>query len=180
MAINFTILKNQFTYIDKEFRLTTINKQNSFYYRVTKPIEVWGNYHTQIAFFDRQNEIVYHRQTCFAHALQVDNSLEFVKWSNNGDAALFYEYRRGHIEGDGIYHYLFLDLTEKTVYRIDLYKYEYSFLDNLRTYQFDKNDIINQLIKIDIDKEQCYADEIVFSPIKWLIGVEKWQPKGRL
>lgn len=120
---------NQFKYSDDTFQLTTINRQKTFYYKLTKPVEVWGNYHTQIAFFDQQNRIVYHRQACFAHALQVDNSLEFVKWSDNGDAVLFYEFRRGHIENDGIYHYLFIDLINKAVYRIDLYKYDYAFLD---------------------------------------------------
>ena len=106
-------MQNQFSYIDKEFKLTTVNRQNSFYYRITKPIEVWGNYHAQIAFFDRHNEIVYHRQTCFAHVLSGDNSMQFVKWSDNGEAVLFYEYRRGHIEHEGVYYYLFVDLKEK-------------------------------------------------------------------
>lgn len=112
--------------------------------------------------------------------MQVDNSLEFVKWSDNGDAALFYEYRRGHIEGEGIYHYLFIDLKEKNVYRVDLYKYNYSFLDNLISYDFDKTEIINQLLKIGIDKEQCFTDIIIVSPIRWLTGVDRWRPTGKL
>jgi hypothetical protein len=173
-------MQNQFSYIDKEFKLTTVNRQNSFYYRITKPIEVWGNYHAQIAFFDRHNEIVYHRQTCFAHVLSGDNSMQFVEWSDNGEAVLFYEYRRGHIEHEGVYYYLFVDLKEKVVYRIDLNKYEHSFLDNLISYNFDKIEIINRLLKIGIDKENCFTDKITISPIRWLTGVDKWRPSAKL
>lgn len=173
-------LQNQFTYTDSAFCLTTVNKQNSFYYRITKPIEVWGNFHTQIAFFDRQNEIVYHRLTCFAHALEVDNALEFVKWADNGNAALLYEYRPGRIEKDGIYHYVLLDLTDKAVYRIDLYRYDYSFLDKLRSYQFDKNNLIQNISGMGIPKEACFTDKISISPINWLTGTDKWKPTDRL
>ena len=171
---------SQFKYSDDTFQLTTINRQKTFYYKLTKPVEIWGNYHTQIAFFDQQNRIIYHRQTCFAHALQVDNSLEFVKWSDNGDAVLFYEFRSGHIENDGIYHYLLIDLINKAVYRIDLYKYDYAFLDKLKSYQFDKTDIINKISKMGIQQESCFTDEISISPIKLLTGVDKWKPNGRL
>lgn len=171
---------NQFKYSDDTFQLTTINRQKTFYYKLTKPVEVWGNYHTQIAFFDQQNKIIYHRQTCFTHAFQDDNSLAFVKWSDNGDAALFYEYRRGHIENDGVYQYLLIDLSENAVYRIDLYMYDYAFLDNLQSYQFDKKDIISKISTLGIKQESCFTDEISISPIKWLTGVDKWKPSGRL
>jgi len=90
-------LQKQFSYRNNLFQFITINRQHTFYYKLTKPIEVWGNYHTQIAFFDKNNQLVYHRQGCFAHALQMDNSLEFVKWSDTGEIVMFYEYRRGHI-----------------------------------------------------------------------------------
>lgn len=180
MQLILTILLKHFTYNDSEFQLTTVNRQKSFYYRLTKPIEVWGNYQTQIAFLDGQNKIIYHRQNCYAHALQVDNSFQFVKWSDKGDAVLFYEYRRGHIDEDGIYDYIFFDLSEKLVYRVDLYKYEYSFLENLRSYNFDKTSIINQILNIGIDKEQCFTDKIIISPFKWLTGIDKWKPNSRL
>ena len=173
-------MRNQFKYIDKVFRLTTINTQKNFYYKITKPIDVWGNYHTQIAFFGRDNKIIYHRQDCFAHALQIDNSLEFVKWSDNGDFVLFYEYKRGPVPGDGIYDYVLIDLKEKEVYRLDLYKHNHEFLDSLRDNEFDGNQIAYQIINLHIDTEYCFKDKIIVDPLKWLIGIERWKPSGRL
>lgn len=173
--------KSNFQFISEPFDLTTVNIPNTFYYRITKPIEVWGNYHTQIAFYDSTNQLVYHRQDCFAHAIEINqNSLGFVKWSSNGDALLFYEYKHGHINNGGIYHYLFIDLAEKVVYRIDLYKHEHKFLDDLQTNNFDKAEIIGQLTEMGLQSEKCYTDRIVVSPIKWIIGVERWNPSDRL
>ncbi len=37
-------MTQEFKYLDKTFNLTTVNRQRSFYYRITKPIEVWGNW----------------------------------------------------------------------------------------------------------------------------------------
>jgi hypothetical protein len=147
---------------------------------LTKPVEVWGNYHSKIAFFDGHNNIVYHRNSCFAHALQMDIAPDFVKWSDKGDAVIFYEYRRGNVSQGGIYHYLFIDLIQKMVYRMDQYKYDCAIIDNLRSYNFDKTDIINQILKIGIDKEECYTDKIIVSPLKWLAGYDKWKPAAKL
>ena len=170
---------NQFTYKDDGFQFTTINQQRTFYYRLTKLIEVWGNYHTQIAFYDKNNQLVYHRQGCFAHALRVDTSIEFVKWSDTGDKALFYEYRRGHISSGGIYHYMLIDLLQKIAYRIDLYKYEHKFLDELQN-GFSATETINQIEKLGVKKEQCFTDKIITSRVKWFVSIDKWKPTARL
>ena len=119
-------MNQKFIYVDKAFNLTTVNRQRSFYYRITKPIEVWGNYLTQIVFYDRQNNLVYHRHGCFAHVLQSDNFFGFVKWSKTGNIALFYEFRRGAVPGDGIFDFIIILLDEKVAYRIDLYKHDHS------------------------------------------------------
>lgn len=173
-------MRNQFKYLNKVFRLTTINRQKTFYYKITKPIEVWGNYHTQIAFFDRDNKIIYHRQECFAHALQVGNLLEFVKWSDNGDFVLFYEYRRGTVPGDGIYDYILINLVEKEVYRLDLYKHKHEFLDSLINNEFNGKEIAKQIIDLHIDIEYGFKDKIIVDPLKWLIGLERWKPSDTL
>ena len=170
---------NQFTYKDETFQLTTVNQQKTFYYRLTKPVEVWGNYHTQIAFYDRRNDLIYHRQDCFAHALQVGGSLEFALWSDTGEQAFFYEYKRGHIADGGIYHYILIDLAQKVAYRIDLYKYEHKFIDELQN-DFIGPEIIKQIEGLGIAKEPCYTDKIVISPLKWLTGVDRWKPAAKL
>jgi hypothetical protein len=172
-------LANQFTYKDNTFQLTTLNRQKTFYYRLTKPIEVWGNYYTLIAFYDRNNDLIYHRHGCFAHALQVDNSLEFVKWSDTSNEVLFYEYKRGHISDGGMYHYVLIDLTGRNTYRIDLYKYEHRFLDKLQS-GFSATETIKQIEELGIVKEPCFSDKIIISPLKWLTGVDKWKPTSRL
>ena len=144
---------------------------------MTKPIEVWGNYHTQIAFYDKHNSLVYHRKGCFAHFLQVDN--EFVIWSDTGEFALFYEFKRGHISKGGIYQYVLLDLIRKTSHRIDLYEHDYKFLDNLNN-GFCGSEILNQIKKLGICGEPCYVDKISVSPLRWIIGIEKWKPAEKL
>lgn len=158
-------MAQKFKYIDKVFNLTTVNTQNTFYYRISKPIEVWGNYHAQIAFYDRQNILVYHRQGCFAHVMQSENFFGFVKWSKTGNTVLFYEFRRGAVPGDGIYDYIILLLDEKVVYRLELYKHDHSFFDGLKDKLFDDIQIMEQLLLLNIDGEECYDDPISINPI---------------
>jgi hypothetical protein len=160
--------------------LTTVNRQASFYYKITRPSEVWGNYHTQIAFYDKFNKIIYHRTGHFAHAFQIDNSLEFVKWSNTGDIVIFYEFKRGHVSGDGIYHYVIINLQMGDTYRLDLYKQDHSFFDKLRDYNFKNEEIISKLNEFNIARENCYTDKIKIGPIRWLFGLDKWKPIAKL
>jgi hypothetical protein len=173
-------MASKFKYIDKLFSLTTVNRQNSFYYKITKPIEVWGNYHTQIAFYDRQNNLVYHRQGCFAHVMQSDIFFGFVKWSKTGNLALFYEFRRGPVPGDGIYDFIIILLDEKVVHRIELNKHNHAFFDNLEDNLFDDIQIMEHLLLLNINGEECYNDPVSINPILWLTGVDKWQPFNRL
>ena len=160
--------------------MTTVNRQKTFYYKITGPMEVWGNYHTQIAFFDMGNKLVYHRQGCFAHAFQVGNLLEFVKWSDTGEFVLFYEFKRGSIPGGGIYDYLFIDLIEKRVYRVDQHRHKNEFLDILGDNEFNGEKVINQINNLDIEMEYCFTDKIIVDPFKRLIGIERWRPSGKL
>jgi len=169
-----------FKYQDKNFNLTTVNKQRSFYYRITKPKDIWGNFHADISFYDKNNNIIYHRKDCFAHFLKSDNFLGFVKWSKTGDIAFFYEFRPGPVPGDGIYHFLILLLEEKVIYRLDTYKHEYSYFEKLQDCEFENAQIMEQLLALGITGEECYTDKIVIHPIKWLTGIERWKPSNNL
>ena len=140
-------------------------------------MEVWGNYHTQIAFYDKYNSLIYHRQDSFAHALQMNN--EFVIWSDTGEFALFYEFIPGHISKGGIFHYILLDLVRKTSLRIDLYEHDHKFLDNLDN-GFCGSVIVKQIEELGIYSEPFYMDKIRISPIKWIIGIERWKPAAKL
>lgn len=170
---------NQLTYKGNGFEFITTNPQRTFYYRLTELIEVWGNYHAQIAFYDRHNRLIYHRQGCFAHALSVDSSIEFAKWSETGNEVLFYEYKRGYILEGGICHYVLIDLINKNTYRIDLYKYGHEFLDKLQE-GFTAIDTIKKIEELGIEKELCFTDEITISPLMWLAGIDKWKPDTKL
>ena len=173
-------MTQKFNYVDEVFNLTTVNKQGSFYYRITKPIEVWGNYHSQISFYDRQNKLVYHRQGCFAHFMQSDNFYGFVIWSKTGNMALFYEFRRGAVPGDGIYDFIIILLGENVVHRIELSKHDHALFDNLEDNLFDDIQIMEHLLLLKINGEECYIDPVSINPILWLIGVDKWRPFNRL
>lgn len=173
-------MKGHFKYKSRQLQLTTVNRQQTFYYRLTKIIDYWGNLYSKIAFFNRDNKIVYHRKDCFAHILKDTEPPDFIKWSEKGDAAVFFEYKHGQVDAGGVYHYLFLDLEKSIVFRIDLYKYDNSFIDTLKNYSFDKEEISNKLSSLGIEKEQCFTDEIIISPIKWLTGVDRWKPNDKL
>lgn len=170
---------NPFTYNQGTIKIITINLQRTFYYRLTKIIEVWGNYHTQIIFYDKNNQIIYHRQGCFAHAIEVNISIEFVKWSDAGNHAFFYEFKRGKVPGDGIYQYVLIDLLNRVAYRIELYKYDHTFLDNLQN-GFNAIEIIKEIEGLGIEKEKCITDEIIITTLNWLTGIDKWKPKVKL
>ncbi len=169
-------MREGFKYIDKNFRLQTINKSRTYYYRITKPIEVWGNYFTKISFYDSNNKIVYHRQDCYAHLLSSDNFFGFVKWSKDGNIAFFYEYKAGPVPGDGIYHYIVLLLEENIVYRINISEFEHSYFDNLLDNEFGNTQVMKQLLALNITGEECFTDKITIHPIKWLTGVDRWKP----
>ena len=38
----------------------------------------------------------------------------------------------------------------------------------------------NQIINLQIDKEDFFKDKIIVDPLKWLIGMERWRPSDRL
>lgn len=173
-------MKGDFKYKSGQLQLTTVNQQYTFYYRLTKLIDNWGNLSSKIAFFGRDNKIVYHRKDCFAHILKDAEPPDFVKWSKNGDAAVFFEYKPGHADAGGVYHYLLLDLEKSIVFRLNLYKYDHSFIDVLKNYDFYKDEIINKFSSLGIEKEQCFTDEVIISPVKWLTGVDRWKPNDKL
>ena len=173
-------MTEKFKYVDEVFALTTVNRQHTFYYKIKKPFEVWGNYQTQIAFYDKQNSLIYHRQGCFAHVMPHKNYTEFVKWSKTGNLVLFYEYRRGPSHGSDICDYLIIHLEKKVVFRVDLYEQDYSFFDKLDDDLFDDELIIEELQRLSITAEECYIDPISIHKISWLFGGETWKPSDRL
>ena len=156
-------MTESFKYIDKEFKLNTINNQKTFYYKIKKPVEVWGNYYCEISFFKKNGQLIYHRNDCFAHVLKSDDFLGFVKWSKTGDIAIFYEFKRGSVPGNGIYDYIILLLEEEIAYRLDQLKYEHSYFSQLQDLQFDNMQVMEHLLQLGIDGEECYTDSKNFS-----------------
>ena len=112
--------------------------------------------------------------------MKSDNFFGFVKWSKTGNIALFYEFRRGAVPGDGIYDFIIILLDEKVVHRIELNKYAHTFFDNLEDNLFDDVPIMEQLLLLNISGEECYDDPVSINPILWLTGVDRWRPFHQL
>jgi len=105
----------EFKYSDTNFSFPTVNQSRTCYFKIKKPIEVWGNYMCPIAFYDRNDKLLYHNQRRTAHLMGSFEHGEFVKWSDDGAWAIFYEFERAET-----YDLVIINITDQSSYRINL------------------------------------------------------------
>jgi len=154
----------------KNVFITTLNPTGEFYYRIKTPKDLyWGLFCGRIAFFDRKNNLLYHKQNQFAQfGLTIFDSWEAVAWSSSGTIAYFIE--RNSVET--CWHVL-LDLKAKKVCRIDYEKCEKELFQLIGEGNFD-----DSIIKTNpfFEFKEFTPDKIQFTVAEFL-GLSSWRPR---
>ncbi len=135
--------------------IATHSNSNLFYYRYTKPTDVWGNLICKIQFFNSSKELVYSRNIWYHHlnALLHTSILPpiFVYWLPNADIALVYEYER-----PTVYDLAAIDFDAKLVYQCSLLNKENLFSNDespkdILSYIMSNYEPVNLIVE-EIDK----------------------------
>jgi hypothetical protein len=165
--------------------INTLSPNQKSYYKLLKPYEInFGNYGTEVVFYDSENSMIYHRDSLFAHQLKTESGqLEFVKWSLDGTLAYFFEYLR-----DEVYDDVFLDVDQKQCYRIknkgmDIKNKNWlekrnELLDSISSRT--NLDIIQDVKTLDAIHEKPYLDKIKDRGILQILfkGFKIWHPSS--
>lgn len=173
-----------YTDLDGFIRVNTLSPNARFYYRILKPREInFGNYGTEIAFFEVKDRLIYHRKDVFAHWLPASDGIEFVEWTKDGNIAFFSEYSR-----DKVYDDICLDLSQRVSYRLDLRTLERinpqksgpearkAFVESIGSKTSEE--IIVEFLEIGAKKSENYHDEFDSRNILQtvLLGPKIWHP----
>ena len=188
-------MKKDFSYLDSSglVNVDTLSPSSLFYYRIQDPVALNPSaFGCKIAFYNRNNEAVYHREDCYAHELHSNNeikakqrvsidnnkneelessSLKFVMWSKQGNAAYILEYYKWN--PDFTYESRFLFLGRKYSYCINESKNSFTIVDELKIIEdlFDEEYIESKLVSFGVLKEPLHLDKI-----KKGIFNNKWHP----
>lgn len=155
---------------DKNLFVTTLNPTGEFYYRIKTPEDLyWGLFCGRIAFYDKNNNLIYHKQNQLAQFNGNEpGSWKIVAWSSSGTIAYFVE--RNSV--DTCWHVL-LDLKSKEVCRVD---YEESDKELFRT--ISDGDFDDKVIKANPFFEfKKFTPEKIEHSIVEFFGYSKWRPK---
>lgn len=116
----------------------------------------------KIAFYDNSNELMYYRSDINSAWQAPFNKLTFVKWSEDGNYALIFEYRRD-ITND----FLLMDLVNKNTFRINCKNENCSFLNNLHSLEYNGIEIADQILKIGGINQKFVKDANYRFYLKW-------------
>jgi len=114
-----TVSKNLTTRIfrkDKNLKISTVSPNGKFFYRFKEPKDFyWGLFCSPIAFFDKEENLIYYNNKQFAQFGFTQTKLwDIVTWSLSGDIAFFIE--RNSIK---TLSYILLDLEKKKISRTE-------------------------------------------------------------
>jgi len=176
--------------------VNTLSPSENYYYKLQEPTELNKSaFGCKIAFYDIENELLYHRKNHFAHELHTKeeteemiriineeryellkktDSIELVKWSIEGNMAFFIEYFAS-IYGRTL-EIIFLNLKNKYCYRINESEYEFSLISKIRpideTYEEKKVEEFMNLFEI--EREPLIIESIGIR--EWPFFKKKWYP----
>lgn len=155
---------------DKNLFVTTLNPTGDFYYRIKTPKDLyWGLFCGRIAFFDRNNNLLYHKQNQLAQfSLTISNPWKVVSWSSSGSIAYFVE--RNSV--DTCWHVL-LDLKAKEVCRIAYEENEKELFQTISEGDFDDS-IIKANPFFEFNK---FTPEKIEHSVAEFFGLSSWRPK---
>ncbi len=155
---------------DKSLFVTTLNPTGEFFYRIKTPKDLyWGLFCGRIAFFDRGNNLLYHKQNQLAQfGLTQSNPWQVVSWSSSGCIAYFIE--RNSV--DTCWHVL-LDLKARKVCRIG---YEESDKEIFQT--FGEGGFDDTIIKANPFFEfNDFTPEKIEHSVAEFFGASSWRPR---
>jgi hypothetical protein len=103
-------------HMNKTIKISTISPNGKYFYRIKKPKDLyWGLFCSPIAFFDKEENLIYHNKTKYAQfGLTKTKEWEVVSWSSSGNFAFFIEHNSTQT-----LQYVLLDLVNKTVSKTD-------------------------------------------------------------
>lgn len=155
---------------DKNLLVTTLNPTGEYFYRLKKPDDLhWGLFCCPIAFFDKNDSLIYHKQNQLAQiGLTEANPHEIVSWSKSGSLAFFVE--RNSV--DTCWRVL-LDLKLKEVCRIEYEKSDDDLFNTISQGNFD-----DSVIKANPFFEfKKFTPEKIESSLIEFFGFSTWRPK---
>ena len=103
---------------DNTIKISTLSPNHQYFYKIKTPQEFYkGPFCSQIAFFDANKNLLYHRQNQYGQfGLNEHKPWEIVSWSKSGNIAYFVE--RDSIDSNLLFHNL-IDLQNKKASRTE-------------------------------------------------------------
>lgn len=178
--------------------INSLSPSSNFFYRVQEPKELNKSaFGCEIAFFNINEQLIYHRSKVYAHELhnkdeieqarhQMElgkvtetlnsSSIEVVKWSIQGNIAYFLEHYSWNFEK--IYESVFLNLKEEYCYRINEVKNNFKIVDSLhlKDREFNEHDVLEKLKSMGLQQEGLIKDEMPIGNFFNLFSRNKWYP----
>ncbi|OFY99544.1 MAG: hypothetical protein A2491_07030 [Bacteroidetes bacterium RIFOXYC12_FULL_35_7] len=157
--------KNNFQYFSLNgfLEINSLSPNNMFYYKISSIDELSMAWWTcRIAFYDSNNNLLYYRSDIHTAWLSPYDKLIFMKWSNDGNYALIFEYKR-----DIINDFVLLDLIDKYSYRINSKICNCKFLEAVNNKDFDGVQIMNEIILLNGIKQSFVQNSVYKYLRKW-------------
>jgi len=101
---------------DKTIKISTVSPNGKFFYKIKEPKDLyWGLFCSPIAFFDREEDLIYYNNSQYAQfGLTRIKEWEVVSWCSSGNIAFFIE--RNSTKS---VQYILLDLANRSVSKTD-------------------------------------------------------------
>jgi len=101
---------------DKTIKISTVSPNGKFFYKIKEPKDLyWGLFCSPIAFFDREENLIYYNNSQYAQfGLTRIKEWEVVSWCSSGNIAFFIE--RNSTKS---VQYILLDLANRSVSKTD-------------------------------------------------------------
>ncbi len=155
---------------NKNTLVSALNPTGEYYYRIKTPTDLYrGLWCGRIAFYDINNDLIYHKQNQLAQfGMNLLKPWEIVAWSSSGTMAYFVE--RNSV--DACWHVL-LDCKSREVCRVDYEETEKELFETISQGDFDDN-IIKANLFLEFGK---FTPEKIEYSIAEFFGFGEWLPK---
>lgn len=176
--------------------INTDSPNRSFFYKLQFPVELNKSaFGCKVAFFSVKEELIYYNSKCFAHELHTKEdvefnraavqsekyelikpreSMEFVKWSVEGNMAFISEYNFYDKSIESV----FIHLKELYCYRICEEENDFDIISRIRPIdqKYSEEEALGIMDSLDYIKQPLVTDEIKHNGIFKFFG-KKWYPK---
>lgn len=179
--------------------INTLSPVGKYYYKVRKPESLNPSaFGCRISFFSIAGKLIYHRKGVFAHeihsakeileeqkSMEIDippysrknKSLEFVKWSKQGNIVYFVEY--ASYDSLKLFQSVLLILNENVCYRIDETINCFQTVGQIGVQEngFDEKFVVDKLQKLNVSQFPVIRNRIFQNGILGFFSGE-WFPKN--